>query len=556
MSSKKYHIFADLVIDNAKIHTVDLEINEIRNGKFSFTTIEKGYVAAKEGKIIAVAEGDPNRWIGIRTQVIDAQGKVLIPGLVDSHLHAQFAGEGMLNINMRNVPSAEAMFALIDEHAQITPEGEFIRGANWNETLWNDAKTPTRADLDKISTVHPMYLIRICYRVAIVNSKALELAGITKDTPNPEGGTIGKDENGEPNGILFENSAMRLVQDLIPPLTEEQEIQAIQRIGAHLNENGITSVIDANLSFRQTRAYFQAHKQGKLSYRAPFMFYLDPDAGSVEYHLNRLDEMVAVTGFGNDFVKLNAIKVKMDGIPALGTACMRRNYKHMPETSGSTTITAEEMTEIALRAAKYHWQLGVHSIGDKATDIVLAAFEEADKKYGPIQENRNYLIHLPFPHQEQLEIMKKLNISAAIQPSIFYLMGEAPLLYEDQANLNQPAGLFFKNGIIVGGSSNHPVTPVSPFLGMYSAITRKISNGELWGVEHAITPEQALIMWTKNAAYFSQDENIKGSIEIGNFADFTLIDRDILTCPVEDIKNTKVEMTILDGKIVYTAELV
>jgi len=546
---------ADFVVNNVKIHTVDLSVADILKGRTDWTVIENGFVAAKDGKIIAVDSGDGSEWICAGTKILDGKGNTLIPGIVDSHMHAQFSGEGMLNIDMRDVPSAEAMFKLIAERAKKTPEGKFIKGAYWNELIWKEPKIPVKAELDKISQAHPMFFMRTCFHVAIVNSAALLLAGITKDTPDPDGGTIGRDENGEPNGILYENAAMGLVQEVIPPLTEEEHIAAIKSIGAHLAENGITSVIDANLSFDQMRAYWLAYKKGELRYRTRFMFYLDTAAGSVDYHLKRIDEAVTPTGFGCDMLALNAIKVTLDGIPGTGTACMRKPYKHLPNTSGFTTITPEEITAVAERAAKYHWQLGIHAIGDKTVDIALAAFESAEKKFGGTRENRNYLIHVPFPHKEQLEIMRRLNISATVQPTIVQTLGESAILHPEQAEINQPCKLFFKEGIVVGGSTDHPVVPCNPFLGMYAAVTRiDDTTGKVLGPEHRVSIKEALIMWTKNSAYFSHEDNIKGSIEVGNFADLVLIDRDIISRKIEDVKATKVLTTILSGKIVYSAE--
>jgi predicted amidohydrolase YtcJ len=549
---EKRNTYADLVIKNARIHTVDLTIDEIREGKKDFTTIEKGYVAVKDGKIIAVESGEPC-FDHPPIKVIDAQGKTLVPGFCDSHMHAQFAGEGLLNIDLRDVPSPDAMYGAVAERVKKTPAGKFIQGAYWNELLWDAPKIPTRRDLDKISTEHPMFFMRTCFHVACVNSLALKLAGIDKNTPDPDGGRIGRDGDGEPDGILYENAAMGLVQSVIPPLSEEEQIQAIAAIGGHLNQFGITTVIDANLSFNQMRAYLQSYKQGKLSYRANFMFYLDAAAGPVEYHLKRLDEMAAVTGFGNEMVRFNAVKVTLDGIPATGTACMRKPYEHIPETSGFTTITPEEMTEIAVKSAQYHWQLGVHTIGDKAVDIALAAFDEANNKYGPIQENRNYLIHIPFPHEDQVPLLKKLNVSVTLQPAITHLMGETNILSKDQATIMSPSGFFFKRGIICGGSTDHPVVPCTPFIGMYAAVTRLASDGKLWGPEYAVSAKEALIMWTKNSAYFSHEENVKGSIDLGYYGDLTLLDRDILSCPAEEIKDTKVLLTVLGGKVVYEA---
>ncbi|MDR1588685.1 MAG: amidohydrolase [Oscillospiraceae bacterium] len=550
-TQRAFRPFADLIVHNAKIHQVDITIDEIRSGKTDFTTLQNGYAAVREGVIIAVGEGDFSAYRDGHTELLDAGGHVLLPGIYDSHMHAMFSGRGMLNIDMRGVPSKDAMLSMIAERVRVTPKGEFIEGAYWNQLQWGVQEIPTRRDLDAVSTEHPMFFMRMCFHIACVNSAALALAGITRATPDPEGGIIGRDANGEPNGILYENAAMGLVQSVIPPLGESQLVTAIEKIGAHLNQVGITSVIDANLDFDSMRAYFTARKQGKLTYRTRYMFYLDAAAGNAEYHLNRLDEMVAVTGYGDDMLKFNAIKVTLDGIPATGTAYMRRPYKHMPETSGYTTITPDEMRQVAIKGTKYHWQIGVHTIGDKAVDVALNAFEAADRECGGIAQNRPYLIHVPFPHDDQIERMKRLNVSVTLQPTILHLMGEGGLLYDDQARDYMPSKYFIDNGIVLGGSSDHPVVPCNPFFGMYAAMTRVDTDGVVWGAEHRISARQALIMWTKSSAYFSGEEDKLGSIEPGCYGDMVLIDRDILECTAEEVRDVSVLKTIVGGKVVY-----
>lgn len=545
---------ADLVIRNARIHTMDLSIDEIRAGRTDFTTIAQGFVAISGDRIVAVSEGDPMEWVGGKTQVINAAGKTLTPGFVDAHIHAQFAGEGLLCIDMRGVPSLAEMKRLIEEKAEETPPGQFIQGKYWNELLWAASVLPTRADLDEASPDHPVFLIRTCYHVACANSKALALAGIDRNTPDPLGGGIGKDENGEPNGILYENSAMRLVQAVIPSLTEAEQVRAIEQIGAYLNRFGITSVIDANLSFAQMRAYFQAYKQGKLSYRARFMFYLDSADGDASYHLRRLDESPVVTGFGNDMLKLNGIKITLDGIPAAGTAYMRKPYRHMPETRGYSTIPQETLDALVLKGASCRWQTGLHAIGDSAVDMALEAYDKADKVYGPISDDRYYLIHMPFPHPEQMNTMRRLNIGLATQPAIFHMMGEESILFPEQMEINNAVKPFTDCGVIVAGSSDHPVSSCDPFLGMYAAVTRKTADGKVWGKKYAISPRYALLMWTRNAAYLSHDDDKQGALAPGYLADMILSDRDVLDCPHEKIKDVKVLLTILGGKIVYKAE--
>ncbi|GAA0790047.1 amidohydrolase [Hathewaya limosa] len=549
--SKTWNPYADIILINGKIYTVAITIDEIKKGKTQFPILDKGVVAIKDGKIIEVTNtNDINKYKGENTRVIDLNGKVVIPGMIDSHMHAFFAGINMMNVELRGTNSLDEVLKLLKEKVDVTKDGEWVNGQCWNNTVWKDDRFPTREDLDKVSPNNPVFLMRLCYHVAVVNTKALELAGITKDTPDPEGGVIGRYENGEPNGLLYENAAMGLVQKVIPPLTSEELVEAINVIGQELISQGIVGVIDANLSVEQMRAYFKAYKDEKLKYRARLMYYLDTAVGSVKDHLRRLDEASTTTGFGNDMLKLNAVKITLDGIPASKTAFMRKPYKLDPSTRGFTTVVEDELKEMVVKSHKLGWQVGIHTVGNAAADVALEGFKEGHK-ISPIQDKRHYLIHHPWPVKEQLETMKELNVGVALQPTMLHLLGEAPVLHEEMAHQNIPCKTYFDNGIVAGGSSDCPVVPFNPFLGMWSAVTRLDSEGNLWGAEERITPVQALIMWTKNSAFFSHEEDIRGSIEVGNLADLVVVDRDFVQGPVEEIKDTKVIMTMVDGKILY-----
>lgn len=550
--SKKWYPYADLVIKNANIYTVDLTIPEIQNGNYDFTIIPNGYVAVKDGKIIGVGKGGGDNFIGIETTVEDAQGKTVIPGLIDSHMHAMFAAMDLSNVALEKCKSLDEMLGLLKGRAAVELPGKWIKGAAWNELSWNDGKKPDRTALDSVSTEHPIFAKRLCCHVIVANSMALKLAGITRDTPDPDGGRIGRDENGEPNGWLYENSAMDLVEKVFPAKTEEELIDGIVGIGKYINSVGITSLIDCNMTFDCMRSYKEAYKAGKLTYRDNMMFYLDKAIGDIPYHLNRIKEMVCVTGFGDDMLKMNGIKVTYDGIPATGTAFMRKNYAHMPETRGYTTITAEELKEVCRYASKYNWQVGVHTIGDAAMDEALDAFEaggvEKDNK-----KNRNYLIHAVFPREDMISRMKKMNTPVTLQPTIMGTMGEEAILTEEDCEVNQPAGWYFNEGIICGGSSDFPVVDCNPFIGMGKAISRRCMDGKVHGLQYCLTQKQALIMWTMNSAYFTFDEEKLGSIEVGKLADLLIIDRPILELQPEEIEKTKVLKTYLGGKLVYEA---
>ncbi len=549
---KRWSPTADLVIKNVTVYTVDLSVSEIRGGKTDFTVIENGFVAAKDGKTIAVGKDFDEKMVGSETQIVDGSGKVLIPGLIDSHMHAMYAGLELMHVNLKKANSKKECIELLKSRVAITPKGEWIRGSEWNELVWEIKEAPTKADLDQVTTDHPIVCSRLCHHVCVVNSKVLELAGINSDTKDPDGGQIGRDSDGNPNGLLYEAAAMGMVESMIPELTEAQRLLGIEEMGKVMSAAGITSCIDANLTPDDMKAYIQADNNGKLSYRANLMFYLDKAAGDIPFHLKRIEEMPAVTGFGNEMVKINGIKILFDGIPVTGTAAMRKPYEHLSETSGETTISAAEMFEVAKLGARYNWQIGVHSCGDKSADIAIAAFIEAYKVNN--NDARHYIIHHAVMQPDQIPLLEAYNIPITVQPTINSLMGEQSIIGDEMAGRYMQYKTFMDGGVLVGGSSDCPVVDCNPFLGIHSAITRlSVADGVVWSPEQVLTPAQALIMWTKSSAYFSHDDDKMGSIEVGNLADYVLIDTPILTATPEEILNTTVAKTILSGRIVYEA---
>lgn len=555
MSKKVWYPEADSVILHGKIYTVAITCEEVKAGKYDFPIIDDGGVAIKDGKIIAVGKSSEMKAvIGDNTKVIDATGKVICPGFCESHMHASFYGLGLLVLDLEHMTKRTELAERLAAYAKNVEAGKWIRGNGWNELVWEDDQTLyTCKELDEICPDNPVFLMSMTYHTAFVNSAAMKIAGITKDTPNPGGGTIGHFENGEPNGVLYENSAMNLVQQVMPPMTDDDLVEALLAAGKVMSGFGITSAVDANLSYDQLRAYKLALEQGKLLYRANPMFYLDSALGDAEYHLRRMDEHQCVTGFGNDMLKLNGIKVTLDGVPATFTATMREPYRMDPTTCGSSVWTQEEITAFVCKANEKGWQFGIHTIGDKASDMAIEAFAAAHAQK-PINDKRNYLIHYCLPHEDQWDKMKEMNISATQQPTIACTLGEAAILYEEQAMINQGCGRLFNAGILVGGSSDCPVVTCDPLTGMYYAVTRyDETTGKVLGEECKVTPQQALIMWTKNGAYFTHDDDKMGSVEVGNLADVLIIDREFITDDPKDIMNAKVETTILGGEVVYQA---
>ncbi len=551
---KQWYPYADLVIKNANIYTVDVTIQDIKEGNYDFTVIENGFIAVKEGKIIGVDEGDGASFVGAETQIVDAERNTVIPGLLDSHMHALFAGIELRETDCRNCKTLQEMLDLVRERSEREEEGVFLKANRFSELGWEDSAKLDCKALDSVSGEHPVVAVRYCGHCIVANSKAMELAGITTDTPDPDGGSIGRFEDGTPNGWFYEPAGMNLILEHFPAVTERDCVDAIELIGRYLNRVGITSVIDCNLDFAGNRIYGIAKKEGKLSYRTNLTFYIDKAIGDVPYHINRLYEMTAVTGFGDEVLKFNGIKVILDGIPDSGTAYMRKNYKHMPETRGFTTITREELSEICKVASELNWQMAVHAIGDAAVDMTLDAFEagaeETDNK-----KNRNYIIHALFPHEDMMSRMRELNVSVALQPTIYGDMGEEAFLDDEYKEINQPCGMFFDNGIICSGGSDFPVVDCNPFIGMATAIDRVCLDGNVYGEQYRINAKQALIMWTMNSAYISSDEEKLGSIEVGKLADLVLIDTPLLESSADKIRSTKVLKTFLGGKLVYKSNV-
>ncbi len=555
---KEWYPEADLVIQHPKIYTVAITCDEVKAGKTDFPIIEDGGVAVKDGKIIAVGSAaDVEGLDGPHTEIVDATGKILTPGFVECHMHAKTTGEQMLNINLNGVASRQAILDAVAEKAARTPDGEWIEGNGWNELIWEDSQELiTRRDLDEVAPNNPVLLTHMSYHSVAANSLAIEAVGYTKDTPQPDGGVIGHYYDGELNGMFYENSALMPVMAAKPPLTEEQHIESLELIGKRLNSMGITSVIDANNNFTQMRSYLEAKKQGKLTYRANLMFYLDPQFGGFEDNMRRLDEMDCVTGFGDDMLKLNGCKVTLDGITAAFTAAMkRREYRQRPGFYGDTIYSQEEIDALVCKATELGWQFGIHTIGDLSEDRALHAFQKADK-IRPVRELRHYLIHYQLPYEDQWPIMRELGVGVCLQPTLVSTMGEKPLFWPEQSERFQSAGLMFANGILAGGSSDSPVATPDPMLGMYYAITRlDETTGDVLskGDESKITPIQALIMYTKNSAFFSHDDDKMGSVEVGNFADMCLFDEDFIEGDVEAYRTTRVAKTFLGGKLVYEA---
>jgi|GEM_PF-5209518 len=542
---------ADLIIANGKIYTVALTIEEIKAGKTKFPIFDQGAIVVKDSKIITVCDAkDIYPYIGSKTKLVDVRGKTVIPGLIDSYIHAIWTGIGLQNVSLAHCKSLQDMQDALAKKAATVKPGEWIQGVKWNHLVWDKKELPTRYDLDKVCPNNPVYCVRHCSHIAVANSMALELANISKNTPNPKGGVFERDARGVPTGIIYEAGEMTIIANIIPEPNLEQMIRAIESAGTEFVKYGITSVIDANLPFNQMRAYKEAEKQGRLPFRANMLYYLDKEQGSIEDHLKRVGNLVVNGEFSDDMVRLSAVKIQLDCVPAIGPTYFGKTGKQVPEPCGFTTITQEELNTVACRAQENNLQLALHTVGNEAAECGLDAFEEA-AKISDVRENRHYLIQNPWPSPENFARMRRMNVGVSIQPTIRHYQDDVSIHEDNQKNKNISYKKYFDEGIIVGGSSGSPIGNYNPFLSMSVAVNGECASGTVYNAEQRITPTQALIMFTKNSSFFSHDDKVLGSLEAGNYADIVVVDRDFINGPAEDIKNTKVEMTFLGGELFY-----
>ena len=495
-------------------------------------------IAIQNGKIIAVGSNkEIRRYIDKKTRMIDAKNKMVIPGFVDCHVHMTGFGQFLHALNLRNAESIREMQQKLREYAQKNPEKNWILGGRWDQDKFTEKRYPTCWDLDAAVVDKPVFLIRVCGHLGVANSKALQLAGITKETRVNDGKIDLDEATGEPNGIIREN-ALELVWKAIPkPSSKELEESCISACKKAV-EAGLTGVHWIVGSAEEIRIIQKLYLKGKL----PLRVYLG-------IPVDLLDELVnlgLLTGFGNDMIKIGFVKVFSDGSLGARTAALKEPYSDKPEARGILLYTQKKLNRLVWKAHKAGLQLGVHAIGDRAVETVIKAFENALKKH-PRENHRHRIEHCSVLNPRLIKRMKRLGLIASVQPhfivSDFWV---ADRVGKHRARWVYSFKTLMKEGLIVTSGSDCPVEPINPLLGIWAAVARKSF------VEENLTVEEALKTYTLNAAYASFDENNKGTIEVGKFADLTVLSDDLFDVPPDKIKRVKVEMTIVNGKIVYS----
>lgn len=549
----------DLLLHNGKIATVDKDFRIV------------SAIAIGDGKILALGSDDeilPRK--GPQTRVIDLQGKLVVPGLIDSHVHPDGAAMHEFDHPIPVMESIDDVLAYIADRTKVVPEGEWITLSQVFITRLKEQRYPTKAELDRAAPKHGVMFAT--GPDAMLNSVALAQSGIDRNFKHVGQGQVERDPAGEPTGML--RSCSSLAKAKSPAgraATEELRLQRLKELFADYNSVGLTCVADRNAGDSIIGRCRTLKENNALTLRVAFSMSLS-NGGSLEQTKSRLAEVANhPLRKGDDWLKVIGVKTFLDGGMLTGSAYMRKPWGASeiyairdPEYRGNLFIPQERLVPMVRATVESGLQFTAHSVGDGAIHNLLDAYAEVNKEI-PVAPTRPCLTHSNFMSAEAVDQMVKLGVVADIQPAWLFL--DAHTLHkqfgEERLRYFQPLKTIFERGAFAGGGSDHmqrigslrSVNPYNPFLGMWTAITRRSKHhtGPLH-IEEALSREQVLRFYTANNAFLLFRETEIGSLEPGKFADMAVLDRDLLTCPVDDIRETQVLRTFVNGKEVFTKE--
>ena len=529
---------ADLIIGDAHIVTVDPAFSTARAA------------AIRAGRFVAVgSEAEVMKAAGPDTRVVDLHGKTVLPGLNDTHVHLT-AGEDLpLQVDLTHIASIKQIQAAIAARAKLVKPGDWIVGTRgWWEYQLAEGRLPTRADLDAAAPDNPVAIPGPHYM--IVNSRALALAGVTKETADPQGGQIYKDARGEPTGLLMDNAG-RFVRPLLPKPSEADKEAGMRRVLALVNSHGLTSAGDPSGSAEDAALFRKLRDNGHLTVRVDFAYDIDP-AQPLDKAEAELKALPKPGSDGDGMFRSDEIgETGLDGAEL--TALLEHDYPDKPGYRGLQKVPTDQFEKFAALVARYGYRLRPHAVGDAAIDEALDAFEYANRQT-PIMKRRWMIDHAFLLGPQHYDRVKALGLIINSQYMHNYELGKLILKAWKRplADRSEPYAEWLKNGIMFAGGSDGPISYYAePLLEIYGEVTRGTQWGGKLGPDQGISRADAIRSVTINGAYTTFEEAVKGSIEPGKYADFVVLSKDIMRIPAEQIRTTKVLATVLGGKTVY-----
>jgi predicted amidohydrolase YtcJ len=523
-------------------------------------------LAIHDGVIVATgSDADVQKWKGPSTQMMDLNGAFVMPGFNDAHAHLGDAGRIKLSIDLTGTKSLAEMQRLIQAAAKNAAPGAWLTGGGWDHTLWASKKLPARADLDAVTGNHPAFLVRVDGHIAIANSAALAASGITKTTPDPQGGKIDRDANGEATGIIRE-TAQGLIEKHIPPPTPELRRRGIELALTDAVEHGVTSVQDFS-DHEDFLIYEQLEREGKLPVRISEWMPFD-------LPVDQLKQYQASHPQDDPMLHTTMLKGFMDGSLGSRTAALKAPYNDDPGNSGIPRYDQQKLNQMAIQRVQAGFQLGFHAIGDRAVSMALDAFSAAQNA-GPLRANmqtlhvgthkvihatltgpRNRIEHSQVVDPADFARYKQLGVIASMQPNhlLTDMNWAGQRLGPERSKYAYAWKSFLDAGVPLAFGTDYPVEPITPFRGLYAAVTRMNEAGtKSFHTEQKITIGQAIYAYTQGSAYAEFMEQKKGKLASGFFADFVMLDRDVTAVAPPEILKTKVLRTVVNGRTVYVA---
>ncbi len=544
---------AELVLVGGNIYTVDRARPHAQA------------IAVDDGRIVAIGSNQTiSAYVGSDTQVIDLKGQFAMPGFIEGHAHFVGLGESMMMLNLHQAKTWDEIVLQVEKATRTTPPGEWIIGRGWHQSKWDHVPSPnvngypTNLEMNSAAPDHPVLLTHASGHMSFANEYAMKLAGVDANTENPKGGEIVKDENGKPIGI-FRETAQALIQkvktraDNQRPQIQKQAYsqRAVELASIECLKKGITSFQDAGSSLATVRNLRKLADEGKLGVRLWVMIRDDNE---------RLRGQLAnykMIGYADQFLTCRALKRSIDGALGAHGAWLLAPYQDLPTSSGLNTASIDSVTETAKLGIKNDFQVCVHAIGDRANREVLNIYEKMFKEF-PSQFPRRWRIeHAQHLHPDDIPRFGKLGVIASMQG--IHCTSDAIFVPQRLGMRRSEEGAYVwkslvDSGAIVTNGTDAPVEDVDPIASFYASVTRRLTDKFTFFPGQVLTREQAIRSYTIDNAYAAFEENTKGSLVPGKLADIVVLNNDLIQCDAEEIKNTRVIMTIIDGRIAYQAE--